>query len=82
MLRQKQGQAEWKPLGRATVTAAIRGPVSSSATPQMTTSMRTPPPTSSSMVVTTLSSTITSMAMAVQAEHPLSTVSLRWEPAN
>ena len=57
-----------------TVTAAIRGPVSSSVTPQMTTSIRAPPSTSSSTVVTTLSSAITSMAMAVQAEHSLSTV--------
>ena len=57
-----------------TVTAAIRGPMSSSVTPQITTSMGAPPPMSSSTVVTTLSSAITSMAMAVQAEHPLSTV--------
>ena len=57
-----------------TVTAAIRGPVSSSVAPQITTSMGTPLPMSSSTVVTTLSSAITSMAMAVQAEHSLSTV--------
>ena len=83
MPRQKQVQAEWKPVGRrpaqgrpavTTVTATIRGPVSSSVAPQMTTSMGTPPPMSSSTVVTTLSSVITSMAMAVQAEHSLSTV--------
>ena len=57
-----------------TVTAAIRGPVSSNVAPRMTASGRTPPPMSSSTVVTTLSSAITSMAMAVQAEHSLSTV--------
>ena len=57
-----------------TVTATIRGPVSSNVTPWMTAGMRTPPPMSSSTVVTTLSSAITSMAMAVQAEHSLRTV--------
>ena len=54
--------------------SAIRGPVSSSVTPQMTTSMGAPLPMSSSTVVTTLRSAITSMAVAVQAEHCLSTV--------
>ena len=48
--------------------------MSSNVTPQMTASMRAPPPKSSSTVVTTLSSAITSMSMAVQAEHSLSTV--------
>ena len=52
-----------------TVTAAIRGLVSSNVTPHITVSMRAPPPMSSSTVVTTLSSAITSMAMAVQVEH-------------
>ena len=83
MPRQKQGQAEQKPVGRrptrgwpavTTVTATIRGPVNSNVTPQMTASVRAPPATSSSTVVTTLSNAITSMAMAVQAEHSLSTV--------
>ena len=53
-----------------TVTAAIRGPVSSNAMPQVTASASALPPTSSSTVVTTMSSAITSIAVAVQAEHP------------
>ena len=90
MPRQKQVQVEWKPVGRrpaqgwpavTTATAAIRGPVSSSVAPQMTTSMGTPLPMSSSTVVTTLSSAITSMVMAVQAEHSLSTVCSEMGPS-
>ena len=52
-----------------TVTAAIRGPLSSNAMLWITASASAPPPTSSSTVVTTVSSAITSIAVAVQAEH-------------
>ena len=78
MSRQKQGQAVQNPVGRrptrgqpavTTVTAAVRGPVSSNAMPSVTASASASPPTSSSTVVTTVSSAITSIAVAVQAEN-------------
>ena len=54
-----------------TVTTAIRGPVSSNVMPQGIASVSAPPPMSSSTVITTMSSAITSMAVAIQAEHSL-----------
>ena len=52
-----------------TVTTVIRGPVSSNAMPSVIASASAFPPTSSSTVVTTMSSAITSIAVAVQAEN-------------
>ena len=52
-----------------TVTAAISGPESSNAVPSVTASASVLPPMSSSTIVTTVSSAITSMAVAVQAEN-------------
>ena len=45
--------------------------MSSNVMPWVTASVSAPPPMSSSTVVTTMSSAITSMAVAVQAEHSL-----------
>ena len=53
----------------STVTAAISGPVSSSAVPRFKVSATALPPVSSSTVMTTVSSVIMSMAVAIQVEN-------------